>query len=188
MPPRILLAEAARTLTPLRQGSLDSLCGLYALINAVRLLLYPVQPPHHRLVELFDVGLAELQRCRATGNGITLGIDEAEWLQVAAAVVTRANELFATDIKLKPIPVAPEREPAAVIDAIKASARRGNPAVVALDGHLDHWSVVARFTATRLILFDSWGSQWVTVASIGLAHGRGRHVIPSGGVITLRLG
>ena len=43
-------------LTPYAQGELDSLCGLYSIINAIRLVLYPAGVPADRGVVRRGVG------------------------------------------------------------------------------------------------------------------------------------
>jgi len=45
----LALMDARHDIKPLRQGALDSLCGVYAILNAVRLLAYPDSAyPHAR--------------------------------------------------------------------------------------------------------------------------------------------
>ena len=77
---RRCLSSAARTLRPLQQGSLDSMCGLYAVINAVQLALYP----HRRLtrpelLQLFGAGLDALRRSRSLSTVLVTGMPPPLW-------------------------------------------------------------------------------------------------------------
>ena len=187
MPPRSRLAAAARQLEPLRQGDLDSLCGLYAIINAVQLVLYPLSLRRSQRVSLFVAGIGELQRMRKLRSSITEGMYEPSWRRLAEAVVAKATELTGMPLQLERLsPLG--KQPGASVNAIKSSVRRGVPVIVLLDGILCHWTVVARFSSSRLVLFDSLGHRWVVVASIGVSDGWTRHSIAPRGLVTLRPG
>lgn len=58
---------AARHLTPYAQGSLDLACGLYAIINGIRLACYPARALTHAEASwLFQLGLEYLDGRRGT--------------------------------------------------------------------------------------------------------------------------
>ncbi|KRB80603.1 hypothetical protein ASE00_16275 [Sphingomonas sp. Root710] len=62
-----------------------------------------------------------------------------------------------------------------VFDWIDASLAQRKPVLVHLDGTLNHFSVVAGLTTTRLELFDSAGHKFVMRSSCGMK--RGFHII-----------
>lgn len=170
MTPRERLAAAARTLTPLQQGDLDSLCGLYAVINAVQLVLYPdrrLRRPD--LVELYEAGLDVLRKSRSLQTVMLHGMHEPTWAKVSAAVVTQASRVTGDRLELMPLVLPPRADDRDAILLIRRHVRAGWPVLLAVNGRLDHWTVVARFSKTRLLLFDSAGHRWVLIRSIGVS-------------------
>src|SRR5690349_14423434 len=61
MAPSARLAGARYT-TPLRQGDLSNLCGLYAVLNAVQLACWRVPPSSDQLRELLVFGVRYLTK------------------------------------------------------------------------------------------------------------------------------
>ena len=187
---RLFLADASKSIRPLRQGELDSLCGLYAIINAVRVVLGPRQCVGYAAsVSLFKVGLRSLQRSRKLLRGIGVGIDEPTLSTVCTAVIDEANRLLRTDIRLVRPPGGTAASAAAAIKFIKRQLQAGSPVLVGFEGRLDHWTLVTRYSASRLTLFDSSGLHWVPIAAVCLADdGSGKpHPITERGLIAVSM-
>jgi hypothetical protein len=181
------LAAAARELSPLRQGDLDSLCGLYAIINAVRLALYP----EHRLVRwqlklLFDAGMQALQRSRRLRDTMLLGVTTPTWCRMSRAVVDAASKLTGVPLSLALPPTSATTTSRRAVRAVAASVHHGHPVLLGLHGQLDHWTVVVRYSPTRLTFFDSAGHCWVSRADLGLiGHGTPHGIVARGIVIVI---
>lgn len=183
------LAAAARTLRPLQQGNLDSLCGLYAVINAVQLSLYT----HHRLtraelLQLFDAGLNVLRRSRGLQSVILTGMPSPLWHKVSAAVLTRASAITGYRFELVAVPLTDEDTTFMLLRQLRWNLERQRPVLICIAGRLDHWTVVRRVSRTRLTLFDSSQHAWLSVRLITLnaplvadRYNIGRH-----GVLALR--
>jgi hypothetical protein len=187
---RYQLEEAARLLKPLRQGDLDGLCGLYAVINAIRLVVHPFRPLRRpELKALFNCGLTSLSAGRRLRRSITGGMTNRTWLRLCndvvfeAAAITRL-EMFATP--LFDAGVVPSDYDAVRI--IRHSLRDGWPVLVGLMDSYDHTSVIAGFSRTRLVLFDSSGNRWVGTRSVSFDPaklGNPHHIPPQSVVAVL---
>ena len=162
------LARAKRELQPLEQGDLDSLCGLYAVINAVRLVVYPdhILTPG-MLGRLFERGLRTLSHKRKLKQTVTHGIDNVLWLLVCRAVIEEAETLVECRIAITHLFGENRRWVTRhVLASIKRAINHDRPVLICLEGRLDHCSVVVGSSTTRLYLFDSAGSRWISIASL----------------------
>ena len=187
MAPLSGLARAKRELQPLEQGDLDSLCGLYAVINAVRLVVYPdhILTPG-MLGRLFERGLSTLSHKRKLKQTVTQGIDNALWIPMCRAVIAEAEMLVERRIAICPL-VGGNRpwRTRDVVGSIKRAVRHDRPVLICLEGRLDHCSVVVGSSATRFYLFDSAGRHWITINSLAASdRGSNRpHVVTREGVV-----
>ena len=161
------LARAKRELQPLEQGDLDGLCGLYAVINAVRLVVYPdhILTPG-MLGRLFERGLSTLSHKRKLKQTVTHGIDNTLWLLMCRAVIAEAEMLVERRIAICPL-IGKDRpwRTREAVGNIKRAIRHDRPVLICLEGRLDHCSVVVGSSATRLYLFDSAGRHWISIGS-----------------------
>ena len=188
MDARERLASAARSLKPLQQGHLDSLCGLYATINAIQLALHPARRlKRSELVQLFDAGLDGLRSVRSTHSALILGMHEPVWRAVSAAVIARANAITGRKLELVRVSLTPDTDGFALTRHIRHNVSRGRPVLLCVEGRLNHWTVVARFSKTRLTLFDSSHHAWLLVRSIGVGGGdlAKPYTVPPYGVVAL---
>ena len=162
------LARAAREIRPLEQGNLDGLCGLYAIINAVRVAVYPELTLSNSVSKrLFECGLILLGRKKKLRHTIVNGIDHALWLVMCRAVVAEAEKITGYRLVVSQL-FRHERSwhTRDVIRGIASSVRRNQPVIICLEGRLDHWSVVTQCTPTRFNLFDSAHCRWICVGSL----------------------
>ncbi|HEX8414975.1 MAG TPA: hypothetical protein VF637_13975 [Sphingomicrobium sp.] len=184
------LSTASRQLVPMRQGNLDGLCGLYATINAVQLALYPNRLlKRAELVQLFDAGLQVLRKARALSTVMIHGMHGPLWAKVSAAVVAKAAVLKGCQLKLSCISLSASADEFTMIRQVRHNVSRGRPVLLCVEGRLNHWTVVSRFSKTRLTLFDSSNHSWLLVRSICLA-GTGvlrPYVVPRHGLVALHL-
>ena len=170
------LARAKRELMPLEQGDLDSLCGLYTVINAVSLVVYPdhILTPQN-LGCLFERGLSVLSRKRRLKRTVAHGIDNELWLLMCRAVVEEAETLVGCQIAIKCLVGEGRRwRTRDVVRSIKRAISQDRPVLICLEGRLDHCSVVVGSSATRLYLFDSAGRRWITINSLAASDRRSK--------------
>ena len=168
MVPLSRLTRAKRELKPLEQGDLDNLCGLYSVINAVRLVVYPDQIlTQGELGRLFERGLSTLGHKRKLKMTVAYGIDHALWLLMCRAVIEEAETLLPRRIAIGPLVSEdlPWRTRDVVRD-IKRAVGRDRPVLVCLAGRLNHWSVIVSWSAMRFHLFDSAGYHWISISSL----------------------
>ena len=183
---RLRLAEASRVLKPYEQGSLDGLCGIYSVVNAIQLVIYPERLTRGAATTLIEAGFIELQRMRKLHTTLVSGMYLPTWRKAAAAMVARANPLLGTTLLLEPVVLKRGSTVDRAVRHIRHALWRGRPVLVQLDGALDHWTVVARYSRTRLSLVDSAGHRWVLTENVGLAGQPTRHQIARGGLYVLR--
>ena len=184
------LEEAARELAPLRQGELDGLCGLYAVINAVRLVVHPFRPLHRpQLIQLFESGLASLAHSRRLRWSIAHGMTNRTWLRLCDTVVFEAAAI--TGLELFAVPLFDAAATPSDHDAlrtIRRSVRDGWPVLVALLDRYDHTTVIVSHSRTRLVLFDSAGHHWVWARSISFDPAKlgDPHYVPVASVVAVQ--
>lgn len=157
---------------PSTQGDHDGLCGLYCIINAVRLVSAPHrQLTHDEVRALFGVGVRFLARQGCLSKSVRACISERVWPSLAKRIVTAAQPLMERSIILQ--------EPILPIDApfnetlrhIEAMIDSGKAPCVFLRGKYRHYSVISGYTPISLRLFDSFGYCWVRRISCGSTAG-----------------
>lgn len=189
MTSKATLAEAAAELRPLYQGELDGLCGLYAIINAVRLVVYPARRLRPwELRQLFATGLATLASARRLRPTLSRGIPHRLWSKLCDSIIADAQAL--TGLELYAEQLFGSDDPVCAVQAvrrIKRQVRAGSPVLLALMDRYDHTSVVVGFSRTRLTLFDSAGHRWVWMRSLSFDAGQPGvpHYVPPSSVVAL---
>ncbi len=151
------MAERRRP-KPYRQGTLDSLCGIYAIINAIRC----VQGDRHTRLkgrELFAMVLRHAERQIPLAQLITEGIEPTPLWRTAKAAIREFNATHGASIKvdrpyLKTPPMSIEALHAAFAEEFKTTP---HVFIVSLEGKYDHWTVVYRVTGRSFMLCDSDG-------------------------------
>lgn len=190
MTPRETLAAASRVLKPLQQGELDGLCGLYAIINAIRLSLYPERRlSKAEAARLFTAGVTELRKARSLHGTILTGIHDPSWRRVGDAMAAEASKVFGARFLIDRFQFDAKLGDQEMLRVIRLVIRAGNPVLMRVQGPVDHWTVVCRFSKARLTLFDSSGLRWLPVSSITFSTKRtNRYRVPRRGIaVVLRL-
>tara|TARA_R110000822_G_scaffold37204_4_gene104320 strand:- start:1471 stop:2031 length:561 start_codon:yes stop_codon:yes gene_type:complete len=152
--PSSFIIPAARELEPCLHGSLDGLCGLYAIINAIRIAAFGYRlDTHHTNHALFTAGIAKLEEFGSIADCVGDGMNKTEFRALTKHLCRKASNL---KIKLRyhALPVrVPDSERQHNISATLTS---GLPVLINLE-HKFHYSVVTGFTPCTLTLFDSFG-------------------------------
>jgi len=164
------LSAAARELKPLRQGELDGLCGLYSIINAVRLASFPRRLRKPEVKLLFEAGLRILSSTRRLRYILADGMYDHMWERMSSAVLAEAalnhdQELMLIDL----LACAKVRSTRDAHRALRTALHSGMPTLVTLTGSYDHWTVISSYTKARYQLFDSWGYHWIGTQNVELA-------------------
>jgi len=140
--------------TPLHQGELDGLCGIYAVINALRTLC--PEMPRELCDELFALQLAAVSDDRSSPlDVVTNGIGKTT---LRGLIGLSCDEMFLrSKVTLHCRSLLLKRN--APLDAIWSEVERlvagGGVVIAGLSGRYDHWTVVRKATPRRLTLVDS---------------------------------
>ena len=154
-------------IAPYRQGQLDGLCGLYALINAIRLAT------HHHTGEfghgvwrdLLLALLGEAENLVGTATAVVYGIRTKPLYELAK----RAASHMASEHGV-PVTVSRSPGPKHSFDGIIAllrelTAQPRSAVVIELSGDVRHWTVLQCVGKHSLELFDSSGMERVKLAN-----------------------
>lgn len=148
-----------RARSPLQQGNLDSMCGIYAIINAIRCVCPKVSNGHaHWLFELLNRALAKQNPSLAKAGSMTYrGLNRRELRRLIE--VAREHLAIAFGIRFK-VERLPRRGKARwrlaeLWSLLEGQISLGGVAVLGLGGCHSHWSVVIQVTPKQLRLFDS---------------------------------
>ena len=155
---RAALTGHVKELQPLRQGYLDGLCGLYALINAARLAVPML--PLRTCRRLFREGAHWLHTKGAFPAVLYSGMSNNKVISLHKAVFQHRIP----GLRLKrPFTRSPPVDATEFWTRLKAYADRpGNGVIICIEGRrLSHWTVVYGVTPDRVTLFDSDGRAYL---------------------------
>lgn len=180
-------------LAPLQQGSLDCLCGVYAIANAVRWFAEGRRPLRRaQQTALFSHLLAAAGRHVGLHEALTIGLDIKPMLKLCRA----ASRFAEAELRLSFTVNRPFAATASLSDVaagMRASFDAAPTAlIVGLWGAHDHWSVCTAVTDHSLILFDSSGLRRVALKHCAViarhdARATARHRLPARAIISLRV-
>ena len=167
----------ALRIDPYQQGRLDSLCGLYAVINAARLVYAESNPlSRQRCKGLFAEGIDFLTAKRGSRDAPHWGMTVGRQRKLAKALLN--SEALADLPKLRHGPALP---PMTDIDhlqtTIDTAITGGDVLLACFHGRISHHSVIVGQTPTRVLLFDSDGMKYVNKASIAIGADAGALVL-----------
>ena len=167
---------------PLRQGQLDALCGVYALLNASRLADPTALPP--RVCKLlFREGMDWLYGKKAFPEALYEGLSIGKLMGLHKAVFQ--TRLPALRLK-RPFIRSPPANSKEFWSRLDAYTRQiGCGVIVGLESRSwGHWSVVAGIGPAKVILFDSDSRTFVLRGRCSCLHGEtagtgtGTHIEP----------
>lgn len=140
--------------TPYVQGTLDNLCGMYSIVNAMQIIFnYPL--PHTQL--LFDGILKRFVQTRGrllsvmlygmSAKAMTAILEDMASLGLAVTVPFRGVAVPTLDEFWKSM--------SAFLNEVPTKQRRA--IILGMQGKHDHWSVVRQITSRSVTLYDSDG-------------------------------
>lgn len=139
-------------LKPLRQGDLDGLCGVYAILNAVQWLLPKARDTDY-LTELFDKTIGTIY----TIDNIRDGGEEPELRKVFRFVQDKVAADLKAEMSLS-LPFDRAGHFKRPDHAMQSQFDKGAAGVFifGFEGLDSHWTVARGITADEVVLFDSW--------------------------------
>lgn len=172
----------AKGITPYRQGHLDCLCGLYALINGIR-ILHAVHRPlsDQKCRDLFKLGMKELTKRR--GDSAHHGMSAARQAELAKVLLKSPALQKLPRAKLRPR-LSQVTKVEDFDRALRGVISRGAVLLVGFEGAMLHHSVIVGVSSSRVVLFDSAGMQFVNKTSLQFDDG-GQGTLTIGGLIPL---
>ena len=174
-----------------RQGGLDGLCGLYAAINAIRLVGASAKPLNPAgIASLFECGAEWLNDQGLLVEAVTDGMEEDVQYALTRRVAEDAEAMIDASLSVtRPITPAKRFQRQRVLAAIDASLAQGAVLIVCLEGTYSHYTVFAGRSDTRYHLHDSDDMRWIERRSLGVlsARSRKRHQVPEHGVVQVAL-
>jgi len=172
---------------PYAQGPLSNLCGVYAAINAARLLT-PERATHLSLWRSGShAALTALDREGYLEESILSGMPSEAWKLAMFEAYDVLSELTGTTYQIRPprrrlSRIHPEEMPGLIQSAVSVGAA----VLCALEGALNHYTVIAGYTATRWLLHDSTGLKWVSMDKVSYTdEGDERHYMPISSVLVV---
>jgi len=142
---------------------LDGLCGLYAIINALRLLLANVRPLTPSVSEdLFTHGVRMLEENGRLASSLYSGVRVLMCQRLALELAAEAGRMTGYEVLAwRPFQRCRELPRTELMEFLETMIDQGSPVLVHLGGDYGHHTVVSGYTRTRLNLFDSVGHKWI---------------------------
>lgn len=161
-----VLHPGARLVTPYQQGELNSLCGLYALINAIRVVHAPKHPlPGSTSRNLFRAGAKALVSDERTRQALHQGMTAGQQYKLVRTLMQ--TPLLSRLPPMRLLEKRPKLSTTADLEHfIKKTVGRGDVLLVCFEGRLSHHTVVTGLTDQRLILCDSIGMRFIYARTV----------------------
>lgn len=168
----------------LRQGDLDGLCGVYAIINAIRVLDPSLD--HHRCRALFKCLLGRLPKCVAPRQGLAavhVGLTSSELKRLFENAQKHVATRLGLRIRIIVLTRASGKSHQArwsLAQLWKELAKhldRGSSAILGLGGKYRHWTVAVRCTPRQIFLCDSGGLHILRRSQCTVGRARSRVMI-----------
>lgn len=144
-----MYTKPASGLPPFQQGGLDSLCGLYSIVNAERFIN---QSSDEEAQQLFDTIIHYLSRKRLLANLLIGGVIHKQMLTILDNVV--GDRIAKKEIPWRGVP-NPDLTTfwRSMQDFLDGTP--GRAIILGLNGFHDHWTVIETITNRSIMLYDS---------------------------------
>lgn len=167
--------QGKRRPSPLQQGTLDGLCSIYSIINAVRLLHEQALNPRIAF-DLFVILFDKLSARLGPSESLCRGAEPADLRTLLRHTQKILREQTDLPISISRIKLDARRRR---LDVVWSTLRKhfddGAVAIIGLEGFHAHWTVGYRATAKTIRLFDSGGLRVLTRRHCSLRSDRRRH-------------
>ena len=137
-------------LPPFQQGGLDSLCGLYSIVNAERFIN---RSSDDESQQLFDDLIHYLSRRGLLGKFLIGGILHPQMIMILDKVVGKKR---ISNVWL-PWRGVPNPDLTTFWKSMQAflDGTPGRSIILGLQGYHDHWTVIEKITNRSILLYDS---------------------------------
>lgn len=154
---------------PLQQGDLDDLCGLYATMNAICIVMAPHRALSDRAVRrLTRAGVRYLDQQQMFRKAFNKGMTVKLHRKLADHLVQEARRLTGTELAMRRLnPHLTDLDHGQLIQSIEDSLIQGAAVMMGLHNMHDHFTVVVGSSASRLYLADSDGLYWLPKRHLG---------------------
>ena len=142
-------SKPALGLPPFQQGGLDSLCGLYSIVNAERIINHSSD---EETQQLFDNLIHYLSRRRLLAKFLIDGIIHSDMLIILDKVV--GERISRVEVPWRGIP-NPELTIFWKSMHHFLDGTPGRAIILGLQGYHDHWTVIETITNRSIKLYDS---------------------------------
>ena len=180
----------AKAVKPFRQGQLDTLCGLYSAINAIRLASYPKKhlTKYHARI-MMEEGLDYLaKRQTRLLCALTDGMSNKLRLALTRHLVKFVNDEWDVGLEL----INPEIDKAGnlrliITSFIESNVKAHRPVCININGHHKHYTVIVGYNPRSYMLHDSDGLKSIQRSLIGIGGDRKgvRHILSPNGVFAI---
>jgi hypothetical protein len=164
-----VIHPGAHLITPYQQGQLDSLCGLYALLNAICVIHAPFHPLSGKATRSLFVAatrrLASDARLRAALHD---GMSPNGQHKLAKALFS-APSLAQRPALIFQVPKPRLKTSGDFEHFVSATIKRGAVLLVCFEGRMSHHTTITGISAQRLILADSSGMQFIYSGSVSFS-------------------
>jgi hypothetical protein len=143
-------SKPASSLPPFQQGGLDSLCGLYSIVNAERFINHSSD---EETQQLFDDLIHFLSRRGLLGKLLIGGVIHTQMLLILDKVVGK-ERISNVQIPWRGVP-NPDLDTfwKSMQDFLDGTP--GRSIILGLQGFHDHWTVIETITNRSIMLYDS---------------------------------
>ncbi|MFN8399867.1 MAG: hypothetical protein U0X74_07625 [Anaerolineales bacterium] len=137
-------------LPPFQQGGLDSLCGLYSIINAERIINHSTNDESQAL---FDELIRYLSRRGLLGKFLIGGILHPQMLLILNKVVGKKR---ISNIRV-PWRGVPNPDLTTFWKSMQSflDGTQGRAIILGIMGYHEHWTVIEKITNRSILLYDS---------------------------------
>ncbi|MGD9712993.1 MAG: hypothetical protein AB7V46_13120 [Thermomicrobiales bacterium] len=178
--------DAYRHVKPYHQGELSKLCGIYAAINAARLITPERSDQRELWASIYNFAASKLSAKRKLKSALSDGLSFDAWKHLLHAIYDELSKRTGQSYHMRPLIRRSARKRGDLAGAIQAAIDAERPLLCALSGTLDHYTVIAGYTPSSWLLHDSCGLRWVVRANTDIGHaGSGRHWIPRPSLVVL---
>ncbi len=164
-------------LRPCRQGNLDSLCGLYAVLNATRRCFeksdYKGKINGQSLFNIFVESLAK----QRLFSSVALDGSSSKTMQRLFKLTRSLLEKRKLGLVVEqPFRSNKTTLKECLIKCNSHSLEKDQAVIILLEGQYCHWTVFDRITDTRLLLFDSNGLSYLPLKNVALLQSKVKSV------------
>jgi hypothetical protein len=167
---------------PFRQGSLDRLCGVYAVVNATQLALQDYrQMTSGNRQELFEHLIDQLNNDGLLLDAITQGINANTLRTLLRCTANWLLGKYELQLSVqRPFYHAKSFTSETFANALDMRLRHQHTAaILSLVYYCNHWTVIHNITAKSLVLYDSAGKNRLAQKKVNLrsTHGNAHQLL-----------